>query len=78
MEVSFNGGEDFTSDGHRFMYEKQAVVESLTPTVGRSDEAGMVVTRPWRQSCHRVVSQGLTRIVQYPVLCCRPDGRQFY
>ena len=20
----------------------------------------------------------LTRIVQYPVLCCRPDGRQFY
>jgi len=44
LEVSFNGGADFTSDGHRFMYEEQAVVEALVPSAGRSGQAGQVVT----------------------------------
>jgi hypothetical protein len=44
VEVSFNGGADFTSDGHRFVYEEQALVETLVPSAGRSGQAGQVVT----------------------------------
>ena len=44
VELSFNGGTDFTSDGHRFLFEEQALVEALVPSEGRSGEAGQVVT----------------------------------
>jgi len=44
VEVSFNGGADFSSNGHRFMYEEPAMVEALVPSAVRSGEAGQVVT----------------------------------
>ena len=44
VEVSFNGGADFTADGHRFVYEEQAVVEAVVPSTGRSGQSGQEVT----------------------------------
>ena len=52
VELSFNGGADFTSSGHRFMYEEPAVVEKLVPSAVRSGEAGQVVTVIGRHFAH--------------------------
>jgi hypothetical protein len=44
LEVSANGGADFTSDGKMFMYEMGATVEGLLPSWGLSMTGGQVVT----------------------------------
>jgi hypothetical protein len=44
LEVSSNGGADFTRDGVEFLYEAGATVEGLMPSWGVSGRAGQVVT----------------------------------
>jgi len=44
LEVSANGGADFTRDGVEFLYEAGATVEGLMPSWGMSGRAGQVVT----------------------------------
>ena len=44
VEVSGNGGADFTKDGIEFLYESAATVEALMPSWGVSGRAGQVVT----------------------------------
>ena len=44
LEVSGNGGADFTKDGIDFVYEASATVESLVPSWGVSGKAGQAVT----------------------------------
>ena len=44
LEVSANGGADFTRDGMEFLYEAGATVEGLMPSWGVSGRGGQVVT----------------------------------
>jgi len=44
VEVSVNGGADYTSDGKQYMYEAGALVSEVRPSRGISGMAGQVVT----------------------------------
>ena len=44
VEVSMNGGADFTADGREYLLEAGAKVASVTPSHGIAGEAGQVVT----------------------------------
>lgn len=44
VEVSLNGGVDFTSDNVQYVYGARAAVSEIVPSVGLSGVAGQVVT----------------------------------
>ena len=44
LEVSVNGGADFTADGREYLYEAAATVVSVTPSRGLAGSDGQVVT----------------------------------
>ena len=44
VELSMNGGADFTSSGKKFVYDQGATATALRPSVGRSGPKGHVVT----------------------------------
>lgn len=44
VELSFNGGVDYTNEGHEFNYQKQVVISAIRPSILKSDVEGQVVT----------------------------------
>ena len=44
VEVSMNGGADFTGSGVEYMYEQGIRISGLRPSEGRADKGGQTVT----------------------------------
>jgi len=69
VEVSMNGGVDFTKGGIVFMYEQGIRIVELRPSEGRAGKAGQIVT---------VMGQGFTRMAELSCWFGDNEGRRAY